>query len=363
MPCSVDRTADFVRFLFSEAKVRGLDDADVRRERAQGSRIMNPSTTIVRQCSVITKRLREKKSEVESLASETQWGDVGFSEGEGGGGPNDALEELEALEIESLAQCSDYDRSLMDIRRSLGSRVNLTEAMSTVLAGGKSVDETQQKKFHFLGMLQVVQSEIDEFSATLQLQKKNRRRAAQNREKRRAAGTFGAVHLTKAKLQELQQRREEFTALSTSSSSSSSSMRFPSRFLQNSLGLPPSSSSSNAASGDDEKKVRAVDEAMLKENAQLQKQLENESVETKDVSESKLLDMSVMMTAFNQKVLEQSETVAEIMETEETARIHTRGAVKQLQDAADRGRNQSVWLLSILYLSAFSVLFLDWYGS
>mmetsp|Transcript_15679 Transcript_15679/g.30617 ORF Transcript_15679/g.30617 Transcript_15679/m.30617 type:complete len:83 (-) Transcript_15679:191-439(-) len=81
-----------------------------------------------------------------------------------------------------------------------------------------------------------------------------------------------------------------------------------------------------------------------------------------EMSESKLVDMSAMMSTFNQKVFEQEETVEGIMATEETARQYTADGVKEIQTAADRSKGQQIWILTLLLMASFSILFLDWYG-
>ncbi|GAB5373432.1 hypothetical protein AAMO2058_001751200 [Amorphochlora amoebiformis] len=309
-----DRTYEFRDALLSESKSNDQDPSEIRLAPFHGTMI--PRTPLARECNIFVQKTARKKRELEIMAAEVCDLTGGYEASLSRGAPSnagDALEELEATELEALAFCAQADRRLIGIGQSLGKTKHVLEYP----IGGMLPRKTLE--LHISGMVAVTMDFVASLTHIIQNNKRARKLARETAQKLRNRGAFATVSLSARELQEMQAESNDFADVN--------------------------------------------DKGLIAENKQLQKRLEVKGNESMELSEGKLLEISAMMTAFNEKVYQQHETVDAILETEQAARDYTEAGVKQLMSAEERSRGQQIWMLSILFMASFSILFLDWYGA
>eukprot|EP00469_Lotharella_globosa_P007385 CAMPEP_0167781012 /NCGR_PEP_ID=MMETSP0111_2-20121227/5687_1 /TAXON_ID=91324 /ORGANISM="Lotharella globosa, Strain CCCM811" /LENGTH=279 /DNA_ID=CAMNT_0007671609 /DNA_START=18 /DNA_END=854 /DNA_ORIENTATION=- len=277
-----ERMGDFLRALEAEAKLQNVDDIDLPR-----TPDVRPVTALMKECRAMLRKIAENKRQVEVLSREVITFTGGYIiEGTGDVGTNETLEELESVELEVLTFCTQCDHRLLTLARRHG-------------------EGEDHRSKHIKALLNVVGIHSENLACSIQAKQRARRRIRERAVARRKAGGFAQVTLNDQHLRELR--------------------GVPERGVEE--------------KGEGEDKASSL----VLENQQLMKRLETQSTDLMEMSESKLVDMSAMMSTFNQKVFEQEETVEGIMATEETARQYTADGVKEIQTAADRSKGQQIW--------------------
>lgn len=124
-----------------------------------------------------------------------------------------------------------------------------------------------------------------------------------------------------------------------------------------------SAGASAAAAADDADagltpELRAALEA---ENGALVAQLQNDLDEARTL-ESKMLEISELLTLFSEKVAEQHETVEALYEDAQTSHEYLVKSTEQLRSAAAHGVDFRLFVMLFLIIASFSLLFLEWFS-
>jgi len=323
---------------------------------------LTPKSQLGVECVSVVKKVRRYKAEVRAMVGEVDALSGGYADASKPSqdtAVTEAFQELEAMELETLTFAQQCDKRVMRLLQNLESK-NLSQqhvwggelSVEIYHCISKRTDEQRYtNKIHVLRVVADVVADLVQFVHTNQKERKRRGDMIEEAHKLSKFHTQN-FKFTDQQIQEL--RAKSVKALSKESKPTTFSSESKDKVKFGGVG-----GYVYTDSGEDDADL----EQLNQDNVMLKQRLEEQKTDTMQLSESKLMDMSAMMNTFTQKVFEQHSTVEEILETQQTAEEYTQKGVDQLQQATDASRGQQVWILTVLYLAAFSILFLDWYGA